>query len=141
MQVFHYCAEQLHGVNLFETCSDRDLLKSNQEGAVYSSFNAFRHHLRAENESNEESEMSDNEIPAISQSDIDMCFLQADEDDKERWIIDSEYFDNELDPSSWEYMRKVYLITQYDFDDLDVYDDHIKRLVKILFFMVYCVNM
>ena len=41
MKVFHYCAEVLKGVSVFESCSNEDLLKmlkDDGEGAVYNDF-------------------------------------------------------------------------------------------------------
>jgi len=43
MTVFHYCAEMLKNVQLFESCTNSELLRTNVEGEVYyfAMFNRF----------------------------------------------------------------------------------------------------
>ena len=62
----------------------------------------------------------------VEQSAIDTLFLQADDDELDRWSFDSELFDNTSDKSSCTYMRKVYELIN-NWDEQDVYDEHVKR--------------
>ena len=53
--------------------------------------------------------------------------MEADDADPERWLIENQQVDND-NVNSDSYMHKVYVLAKYEWDDLDVYCDHIKRL-------------
>ena len=94
MSIFHYCAELLRNVPLFETCSNRELLEQsqNQDGAIYNDFDGCSQSLvNTEELSSSQLQFTDQCFPIgmdemqPSREDIDQAFLQADEDDRSRW--------------------------------------------------------
>ena len=62
----------------------------------------------------------------VEQAAVDHLFLQADIEDAERWSFDSPLFDCTSEKSSLPYMTKVYELVK-NWDEQDVYDDHVKR--------------
>ena len=111
---------------MFVTCSDRDLLKASLSKATTEKFKSSDFtSSQIDLESNVEVS-SDVEVN-VELTDIDKFFLQADEDDYTRWEIDTPFFDNETAPNDVLYMQKVCNLLMGDWDELPLYDDHMKR--------------
>ena len=132
MSVFHYCASRLAGTPLFESCSDQDLVTKDHSGAIYNDFDGLNSSLLSEQDFESSQIEYSNDVNVengspVEQRDLDMCFLQADDDDVARWEIDSEFFDCYNLPSSLPYIEKVHHLVENE-DELDIlYDDHIQR--------------
>lgn len=129
MKVFHYCAEVLKEQPLFESCRDEDILKKNDdEGAVYNDFENSGCLLE---ESDFTTSDSENEVNIdkvkIKRTDIDLAFLQADDEDPDRWHFKSNLFEANLPPSSFSYQKKVKDLLEGDWDMLDLDDSDIER--------------
>lgn len=134
MKVFHYCAEVLREVPLFESCNDELLYREanvTQEGSVYNDFDNDRMYLLSDNDDDDdddEVEELEDEIPScpyvIGDKDIEKIFLAADEEDYERWSVCHPFFDFQNPCQSTAYINNVYeLLHNVEWDDLPIYDD------------------
>ena len=147
MQVFHYCAARLKGVQLFETCTDRDLLRSlnANEGAIFNEFDSTRDLLIDAELAIPLSQSIVNETTSdiedhIDEEDIDAYFLQADDDDPERWDKDHPLFERLISLENPRYKEKVEeLVNMSDdeWEELPIYDADIKRYIFKLFIKRY----
>lgn len=118
-------ALELKNVRLFESCSNRDLVVhrgKNINIGTYTEEDFTSSQVALECSL----DVTDVQID-VEGDEIEKFFLQADADDFSRWEINHQLFDNELDVSSLSYMRKVSEILDEDWDDLEIYDDHVKR--------------
>ena len=126
MDIFHYCAMRLKDVPLFESCSNTDIVQEvtldNSEVAVAEGVES-----NGEETNVETSGISDVEV---SESDIEKAFLLADENDMDRWVIDSDLFDGIRDIDDPYYQKKV-LEAVDCWDDLPVFHDHIERYINL----------
>ena len=136
MAVFHYCAERLKDVPLFESCSDESLGKLNDEGALYNDFDgnvslldmadfqpsqSFEYNLL-------HGECSSSTTVSHADIDIDSVFLQADDDDHTLWEILAEDFEKDLPTDNIAYIEKVYhLVNNPDEFEEFLHADHIER--------------
>ena len=138
MQVFHYCAERLRSCDIFETCTDIQLRHNEAEklGAKYNDFDNDPLDMLDEDEENTHKSKNhgENEIQAtesVSQESLDRLFLKADEEDTFRWYFDHALFDTTSSRMSKTFRNKVYEIVS-QWDDLDIFDDHLQVIVLAL---------
>ncbi|XP_066932599.1 uncharacterized protein [Clytia hemisphaerica] len=96
MEVFHYCAEVLKEMPLFESCTNEELFRLKREelrtGAVFNDYDGLVDQLLAdsdfESESAGESTSSETTSEAeltFTEHEMDLYFLGADENDPQRW--------------------------------------------------------
>lgn len=123
MEIFHYCAMRLKDVPLFESCSNTEIVR--EVTFEDSETGAEEIESNEEGSSVETSGISDVEV---NDSDIEKAFLLADENDMDRWVIDSDLFDGIRDIDDPYYQRKV-LEAVDCWDDLPVFHDHIERYI------------
>jgi len=140
MEVFHYCAAQLVDTDLFESCSNASLASLYKQPSSCNAYDTCSSNDVYQNEDFlslndcDEQENGDDEI-CPSQVEVEEYFLNADNDDPDRYRIDSELFLNEGSPNDDAYKAKVYEILKSDWDDYPIFGDHEERyIMKHTFF-------
>jgi len=115
MQVFHYCADVLKEMPLFESCKDVELFRSahcSGEGSVYNDFDHDPILLLNENSELENEESNDDSqapcvVAQVDDEDIGRLFLAADNMSYNRWRVKHQLFDLENNVISSIYLKKV----------------------------------
>lgn len=152
MEIFHYCAERLQEIPLFTSCSDESIFANKdepQQGSIYNDFDFnpasfienedFAGFEDSQSQSTSNQNEGDSELVQVSQATIDEIFLQADNDDHSRWSFESDLFDCTSNINSEQYMKKVYDVARYEWDYLDIYDDHIRRWATSLWLIHFVI--
>lgn len=136
MQVFHYCAERLKGVALFESCPNSALRKkANRDGALYNDFDGDPASLMKDSDFNEAGPSSQIDASSdiddpVSQVDIDRLLLQADEVNSARWEKDHHLFINDAEKTDLRYqqsVRDLVAMEEDEWESLPLFDDDFER--------------
>lgn len=141
MEVFHYCAEVLKDVPLFESIPDSVVNKVKQfnSGAIYNDVSGCNESLmresdfedeelyEADSSNNEDVTELDLEEPIVTQNDIDEYFLQSDEADPNRWVKDHPLFSCHDDSLFKRKVDALMKLSNTDWDKLPIKASDIER--------------
>ena len=146
MEVFHYCAAQLEGTPLFESCTDAELfaIKRNEkrQGAVYNDYDGIADELLTDFEdgvcysnSSAQEEEEEEERLTFSQREVDLYFLGADDRNDKRWEKDHPFFTTDEDEAP-AMVRQLMRLSDDEWRKLLNHED-IKRLVNLQTFGIF----
>ena len=143
MKIFHYCAEVLKDIPIFETCSDTEALKPQRftEGAIYNDWDGMSADLIMDEEFEDDLMGSvefyddDDEVneemvyePEVTQEDIDYYFLQSDEADESRWVKEHRLFTRNKDDEKYnQIVQELVAMNQKTWNRLPIMADDLKR--------------